>query len=248
MNTILETNSSGNWNHDILLDFVWFLSKMEIVEAGRKSIPESYIGNERRSKVATQGSNNGHERNETENKTQREGEGRNIREYRAKDTRPGGGNRTGRDNQDRRPRDNQNNGEYRRRDSRGGNERDGRDRDGRSSSGEYRSRENRSGGYKPRENRSSYGGYQNYGKDEDEGKKVYRSAKPRQADKGKEPQPDKFETIKRLEREQKTIKKKESKRNKTESARPQQKVKRQNNRNYKNDYENGMYDDYEDDF
>ena len=66
------------------------------------------------------------------------------------------------------------------------------------------------------------------------------------SEKVKEPQPDKFETIKRLEREQKTIKKKESKRNKEEGARPQQRVKRQNNRNILNDYANGMYDDYED--
>lgn len=181
--------------------------------------------------MAAQGSYNGHERKETEGKVSREGENNNIREYRARDNRGSGDNRgngekrSGRGS-DFRLRDNQNNGEYRRRD-------------------------NRNGAYKPRDNRNSYGGgYNNFSKDkdEDDGKKVFRSAKPKTSDKPKEPQPDKFETIKRLEREQKTIKKKESKRSKAESTRPQQKIKRQNNRNLLNDYANGMYDDYEDDF
>lgn len=201
--------------------------------------------------MATQGSYNGHEKKETEGKSSKEGEGRNIREYRAKDSRGNGDNRGTRGSSDYRPRDNQNSGEYRKKDNRSFRNHDGRSRDGQSSTGDYKPRENRTGGYKSRDNRNSYGGgYNNFSKDkdEDDGKKPFRSSKPKTADKAKEPQPDKFETIKRLEREQKTIKKKESKRNKAESTRPQQKVKRQNNRNILNDYANGMYDDYEDDF
>lgn len=200
--------------------------------------------------MATQGSYNGHERRDTEGKVSREGVNNNIREYRARDNRSNGDNRgTGEHRSNRggneyRGRDNQNNGEYRRRDNRNFRSNDGKNGDGQSPKGEFKPRDNRGGGYKPRDNRG--GGYNNFAKDkdEDDGKKVFRSAKPKSADKPKEPQPDKFETIKRLEREQKTIKKKESKRNKAESARPQQKVKRQNNRNFLNDYANGMYDDF----
>lgn len=209
---------------------------------------QSYIGkreDERRSKVATQGSYNGHERKETEGKSSREGYA--AREYRGRDNRNGGDERS-RSKEDFKPRENQNGGEYRKRENRGFRSNEGKSREGQPSNHEYKSRDGRTSGYKPRDNRNSFGsGYNNY-KDEEDGKKVFRSAKSKPADKGKDPQPDKFETIKRLEREQKTIKKKESKRNKTESTRPQQRVKRQNNRNYMNDYANGMYDDYEDDF
>ncbi len=206
--------------------------------------------------MAAQGSYNGHERKETEGKVSREGENNNIREYRARDNRGSGDNRGNGENRsgrgsDFRARDNQNNGEYRRRDNRNFRNSEGKGGEGQSPKGEYKQRDNRNGAYKPRDNRNSYGGgYNNFSKDkdEDDGRKVFRSAKPKTSDKPKEPQPDKFETIKRLEREQKTIKKKESKRSKAESTRPQQKIKRQNNRNLLNDYANGMYDDYEDDF
>lgn len=206
--------------------------------------------------MATQGSYNGHERKETEGKFSKEGENNNIREYRARDSRGNGdtrgnGEHRGGKGGDYRQRDNQNNGEYRRKDNRSFRTNDGKGEGVQTPKGEYKPRDNRGGGYKPKDNRNSYGGgYNSFAKDkdEDDGKKVFRSAKPKTVDKPKEPQPDKFETIKRLEREQKTIKKKESKRNKAESTRPQQKVKRQNNRNILNDYANGMYDDYEDDF
>lgn len=200
--------------------------------------------------MAAQGSYNGHEKKEAEGKGSGDREGSVIREYRRKEKRGDGDERSSRGRGEYKPRENQNTGDYRKRDNRSFRSNDGRSRDGQTSGHEYKPRENRTGGYKPRDNRNSFGGgYNNYkDKDEEEGKKVYRSSKPKPSDKGKEPQPDKFETIKRLEREQKTIKKKESKRNKGESTRPQQKVKRQNNRNYMNDYANGMYDDYEDDF
>lgn len=199
--------------------------------------------------MATQGSYNGHDRKETETRGSREKEGFGVREYRGKDNRNTGDGRS-RGRGDYKPRENQGGGEYRKRDNRSFRSNEGRSRDGQSSNQEYKSRDGRTGGYKPRDSRNSFGGgYNSYkDKDEEDGKKVFRSSKPKPAEKGKEPQPDKFETIKRLEREQKTIKKKESKRSKTESTRPQQKVKRQNNRNYMNDYANGMYDDYEDDF
>ena len=88
-----------------------------------------------------------------------------------------------------------------------------------------------------------------YDKDKDldnEGRAKHRQSSPKDSGKAKELQTDKFETIKRLEREQKTIKKKEESKKKTEKQRPQQKVKRANNVNYTKAYENGMYDDYED--
>lgn len=190
--------------------------------------------------MATQGSYNGHERRATQEKSHRTGEGRSTREYRSRDSRGsnefrGNGESRGGEYRSNRGagenRSGQNHGEYKKRE----NNRNFRNNDGKS-------------GYKPRDNRNSYGGYNSYAKDkdDDDGRKVYRSSKPKAAEKVKEPQPDKFETIKRLEREQKTIKKKESKRNKEEGARPQQRVKRQNNRNILNDYANGMYDDYED--
>ncbi len=105
------------------------------------------------------------------------------------------------------------------------------------------------------ERRSYQGGRSNYNsgsnyyakdKDEDDRRPPTRSSKPKEP-KVKEQQPDKFETIKRLEREQKTMKKKEQKK-KQESTRPKQKVKRANNKNYIADYENGYYDDYDDYF
>lgn len=197
--------------------------------------------------MATQGSYNGHERKETEGKGSRESY--TAREYRGRDNRNNGEER-GRGKGEYKPRENQNSGEYRKRENRSFRNNEEKSRAGQSPTREYKSRDGRTGGYKPRDSRNSFGGgYNNYkDKDEEDGKRTFRSAKPKPGDKGKEPQPDKFETIKRLEREQKTIKKKESKRNKTESNRPQQKVKRQNNRNYMNDYANGMYDDYEDDF
>lgn len=88
-----------------------------------------------------------------------------------------------------------------------------------------------------------------YNKDKDldnEGRAKHRQSSSKDSGKVKELQTDKFETIKRLEREQKTIKKKEESKKKTEKQRPQQKVKRANNVNYTKAYENGMYDDYED--
>ena len=88
-----------------------------------------------------------------------------------------------------------------------------------------------------------------YNKDKDldnEGRAKQRQSSSRDSGKVKELQTDKFETINRLEREQKTIKKKEESKKKTEKQRPQQKVKRANNVNYTRAYENGMYDDYED--
>lgn len=221
--------------------------------------------------MATQGSYNGHEGMEAETKTSKTNNGHTIKEYHAgSDTKVRYENR-GKGNGDYRRRDNGNyrngegrrdgqsgeyrsrdngNGEYRKRDNNGYH---GGERKKNGPAGDYKSRDNRNGegrpgGFKPKDNRNSYGGgYNPYkDKDEDEGKKVYRSAKPKSSDSHKEANQDKFETIKRLEREQKTIKKKESKRNKTESTRPQQKQKRQNNRNYLSDYESGMYDDYED--
>lgn len=92
-----------------------------------------------------------------------------------------------------------------------------------------------------------------YNKDKDldnEGRAKHRqySSKDSSKDSTKELQSDKLETIKRLEREQKTIKKKEESKKKTEKQKPQQKVKRANNVNYTKAYENGMYDDYEDIF
>lgn len=216
--------------------------------------------------MATQGSYNGHEhsqeRKEAGEKKFSTGGGRNIREYRAKEGNGSGEARSYKGGNGPRTRDNQGSNEYRRRDNRnfrsndtrdGRESRDGRDargRDGQSQGSGYKPRDSRSGGYRPRDNRNSYGGgYNNFtkDKDDDDGRQVYRP-KPKAPEKAKDPQPDKFETIKRLEREQKTIKKKESKRNKAESNRPQQKQKRQNNRNLLNDYANGMYDDYEDDF
>ena len=159
--------------------------------------------------MATQGSYNGHERREAGEKGT--AGGRNFREYRS--------------------RENQNSTDYKKRENRNFKSGEGRSRDGQASGGEYKSRENRPGGYKPRDNRpggykprdnrpgeykprdnrNSYGGgYNNFSKDkdEDDGKKNFRSARPKTSEKPKEPQPDKFETIKRLEREQKTIKKK----------------------------------------
>jgi hypothetical protein len=50
----------------------------------------------------------------------------------------------------------------------------------------------------------------------------------------------------RLEREQKSIKKKQNK--KKESNRPQQRVKRANNINYTKSYANGDFDDMFDDY
>ena len=49
----------------------------------------------------------------------------------------------------------------------------------------------------------------------------------------------------RIEKEQKTMKKKQQNKKK-ESNRPQPKVKRANNVNYTRNYANGDYDDYED--
>ena len=167
--------------------------------------------------MATQGSYNGHERNETEGTVMQEKGGHRVQEYRSNNHRGNGDNRG-----------------YRNTEKKGRNN-------------EYKSKENRSGGDRPRENRGSFGGYRTYGKEEEENRTA-RVPKQRSTEKVREPQPDKFETIKRLEREQKTIRKKESKRGKAESNRPQQKQKRQNNRNYLTDYANGMYDDYEDDF
>ena len=48
----------------------------------------------------------------------------------------------------------------------------------------------------------------------------------------------------RLEKEQKTMLKKQNK--KKETSRPQPKQKRSNNVNYTKNYNNGAYDDYED--
>lgn len=60
-------------------------------------------------------------------------------------------------------------------------------------------------------------------------------------------QPDKTKTQLRLEKEQKTIKKKKDySTKKKESSRPQPKVKRANNINYTREYMNGAFDDYED--
>lgn len=144
-------------------------------------------------------------------------------------TRRDNGNQSGENRgRDNRGRYQDGNGTYRRRDDKG-----------------FRPRANgEGGGYRTRDTKPT-GGYNRYAKDkdeEDDRRVVTRSSRPKPVDKIKEQQPDKFETIKRLEREQKTIKKKENKK-KNESQRPQPKQKRQNNRNYMNDYLNGDYDE-----
>ena len=62
-------------------------------------------------------------------------------------------------------------------------------------------------------------------------------------------QPDKFEYIKSIEREKKTIQKKQQEtKKKAEVPKPVPKVKRANSINYTREYENGKYADHEDDY
>lgn len=88
-------------------------------------------------------------------------------------------------------------------------------------------------------------------KDEEEDNKP-RMSRPRRSEKNdelskiKEQQPDKLIIIKKLEKEQKAIKKKSEEKRRTQSSRPMPKQKRSKNINYTRQYENGMYEDYED--
>lgn len=95
--------------------------------------------------------------------------------------------------------------------------------------------------------------YHSYGfskdKDEDEERRPFHS-KPRRTEKNdelakiKEQQSDKLLIMKKLEKEQKAMKKKSEEKKK--SQRPVQKQKRSNNINYTRQYEDGMFEDYED--
>ena len=79
-----------------------------------------------------------------------------------------------------------------------------------------------------------------------------RMSKPRRSQKNdelakiKEQQPDKLVIMKKLEKEQKAMKKKSEEKRKTQSSKPMPKQKRSKNINYTRQYENGMYEDYED--
>lgn len=79
-----------------------------------------------------------------------------------------------------------------------------------------------------------------------------RMSKPRRTEKNdelakiKEQQPDKIIIMKKLEKEQKAMKKKSEEKKKAQSSRPMPKQKRSKNINYTRQYENGMYEDYED--
>lgn len=118
---------------------------------------------------------------------------------------------------DYRPRSNGENKDYRPR-----NNGDGRDFKPRSSNtGNFRSNDNRNGD--SRNFRS---------KDKDSSSAV------------KEQQPDKFDTIKRIEKEQKAVKKKkDNQKAKSANARPQIHVKRSNNIDWTKEYENDSFDD-----
>ena len=66
--------------------------------------------------------------------------------------------------------------------------------------------------------------------------------------KEKEQQPDKFETIKRLEKEKKVMLKKQESKKTEKAAKPQMKQKRANNVDWTRGYQNGLYDDDDEDY
>ena len=66
--------------------------------------------------------------------------------------------------------------------------------------------------------------------------------------KEKEQQPDKFETIKRLEREKKAMQKKQESKKTEKQAKPQVKQKRTNNIDWTRGYQNGLYGDDDEDY
>jgi hypothetical protein len=70
------------------------------------------------------------------------------------------------------------------------------------------------------------------------------------AGKEKEQQPDKFETIRRLEKEKKAMEKKiqESEKKQEKATKPQAKKKRSNNIDWTKGYENGLYNDDDEDY
>ena len=79
-----------------------------------------------------------------------------------------------------------------------------------------------------------------------------RVSKPRRTDKDddlsriREQQTDKLIIMKKLEKEQKAMKKKSEEKKRSQSSRPMPKQKRSKNINYTRQYENGMFEDYED--
>ncbi len=110
--------------------------------------------------------------------------------------------------------------------------------------------QNRQNSYGKGQNRYQ-GSFRAKDKDEDEDRKP-RMSKPRRSEKKdefaqvKEQQSDKLIMIKKFEKEQKAMKKKSEEKRRTQSSRPIPKQKRSNNINYTRQYENGMYEDYED--
>lgn len=115
------------------------------------------------------------------------------------------------------------------------------------------------GGYKgndyKRQDYKDGGGY-NKDRDDNDGRrnKSYGNGKDQRVKNERktvtsEQQPDKFETIKRLEKEKKVIQKKQENSKKPEKAnKPQVKQKRSNNIDWTKGYENGLYDDDDEDY
>ncbi len=110
-------------------------------------------------------------------------------------------------------------------------------------------------GRENREFRRDNGRYQNSFKPKDKDEEYDskpRMSKPRRTEKNddlariKEQQPDKIIIMKKLEKEQKAMKKKSEEKKRTQSSRPMPKQKRSKNINYTRQYENGMYEDYDD--
>ena len=93
----------------------------------------------------------------------------------------------------------------------------------------------------------NYGGAPKFPKKDEEEEDRSRRSKPTHPKESKPTVsiPDKNKVQMRLEKEQKSVKKKQNNK-KRESNRPQPRQKRSNNINYTKNYANGAYDDYED--
>lgn len=117
----------------------------------------------------------------------------------------------------------------------------------------FRGKDTRGGSYNSYNKDRGFNKDRDYDTDRNEGRsgKSYGSKDQRMKDaptKEKEQQPDKFETIKRIEREKKAMQKKQESKKTEKQAKPQVKQKRTNNIDWTRGYQNGLYDDDDEDY
>lgn len=126
-------------------------------------------------------------------------------------------------------------------------------KDGKSTGGFNKSRDFKGGSYNKdkdydsdNRNGKSYGN----GKDQRTGDSRLKTGQTKEKEKEKEKQPEKFVTIKRIEKEKKVLQKKSLEINKKpeDQNKPQLKQKRTNNIHWTEGYSNGMYGDDDEDY